>query len=201
MVAPHIVIDSVELGHATDLQRVRADAVDPRAHLDQDHRELLDVRLARRVADDGAAGHEHRAEQRILGRGDRCLVQQHVGAGELRRLKAEAGAVVGQLRAESLQRQPMRIRPAAADDIAAGRTERDLLEALLGRGVRVDVGMQLAGPRAEGLLDRVLVGDVQPQPARTVRGPFRVEVGRVYVGTLVAKLAGHLKADARARLR
>ena len=46
------VIAAVQLGGAVDGQHVGADALDAGAHLHEHPREVLDVRLARRVADD-----------------------------------------------------------------------------------------------------------------------------------------------------
>jgi len=144
VVAPHLVVDAAQLGHAADLEGVRPDAVDTRTHLHEHHRELLDVRLARGVPDDGAARDEHRAEQRVLGRGDRRLVQQDVRAGELLCLEPEAPAVVRERRTEFLEREPVRVRPPAADDVPAGWPEGHLLEPREHRAGEQERGPHLA---------------------------------------------------------
>src|SRR2546430_306965 len=77
VVAPDHVIDAAQAVDALHLKRVRPDPVHARAHLHEDHRELLDVRLARGVPDDRPAGREDGTEERVLGRRDRRLVEEH----------------------------------------------------------------------------------------------------------------------------
>ena len=60
---------------ALDVEDVRADALDPRAERDEEAAEILDVRLARGMADDRLALREHGRHDRVLGRHHRRLVE------------------------------------------------------------------------------------------------------------------------------
>ena len=72
------VVGAAELLLAVDDQQVRADALDARAHLHQQAREVLHVRLGGGVVDHRRAGRERRGHQRVLGRHDRGLVHEEV---------------------------------------------------------------------------------------------------------------------------
>ena len=60
----------------------RADALDPRAHLDEAIGEIGDFWLARGALDQGLAAGEHRRHQRIMGGADRDLGELDLVAGE-----------------------------------------------------------------------------------------------------------------------
>ena len=106
---------------AVDGHHVRADPVDLGAHLDEHAREVLHVRLGGGVADDGVAGRQRGGHQRVLGRHHGRLVHQEVARREAARRGQQDVAAVLDARAERLERVEVRIEPAAADHVAAGR--------------------------------------------------------------------------------
>ena len=65
-----------------DREHVRADAAHVRPHLDEHPREVLDVGLARGVADDRRPRRERGRHERVLGGHDRRLVHEHVAGAQ-----------------------------------------------------------------------------------------------------------------------
>ena len=106
---------------AVDREQVRSDPLDIGAHLDQHPRQVLDVRLAGRVADDRGAGNQRRCHERVLGRHHGGLVQEHITrvqpVGGVEQDVAPGGDL-GTHRAEGVQ---MRVQPPTTDDVASGR--------------------------------------------------------------------------------
>ena len=64
------------------IEHVGADAADVGAHLDQHPREVLDVGLARGVADDRRPGRQRGGHQRVLGRHHRRLVHEDLAGAQ-----------------------------------------------------------------------------------------------------------------------
>ena len=79
---------AVETLDALDAQHVRADPVDPRAERDEEAAEVLDVRLARGVADDRLPAREHGGHHRVLRAPSRTPRR---GTGACRRARPCAG--------------------------------------------------------------------------------------------------------------
>jgi putative nucleotidyltransferase with HDIG domain len=105
---------------SVDAQDVRRDAVDPRAERDEEPAEILDVRLAGRVADHRLARRQGRGHDGVLGGHDARLVQEDVRpAKSVRPHLVEAVQV--DLRAELGERVDVRVEAAPADHVAAGR--------------------------------------------------------------------------------
>src|SRR5882672_2456098 len=140
---------SRERRSALDRECVAADAVDGGAERNEKPREVLDVRLRRRVAQHRGAGRPHGSHQRVLGPRDARLVEKDVGAGELPlELVGVADSDGG---AEPFERQEVRIDAPAADDVAARRRQRDASEARQHRPGKQDRGADLlAQGRIEG---------------------------------------------------
>ncbi len=104
---------------------VGADALDARAHGDQEMREILYMRLGGAVAQDGEALCRNGGAQRIFGTGDRGLVEENVGALQSRGLEV-VGAIHLDVGAELLQRQKMCIHAAATDHVSTRRRQCNL---------------------------------------------------------------------------
>ena len=113
---------------ALDVEHVRADALDLRSERDEKAAEILDVRLARGVADHGLALGERCRHDRVLGSHDRGLVQVDALAAKTGRLHL-VRAVQLDLDAELLKGVDVRIEPAAPDHVAAGGRHRHPPEA------------------------------------------------------------------------
>ena len=98
-------------------------ALDLRAHRDQAHGEIGDLRLARGILDHRRALGEHRRHQRILGRADRDDREGDRAAGEAARRRDRLHIAGGELdlRAERLQRLQMQVDRPVADRAAAGQ--------------------------------------------------------------------------------
>ncbi len=146
------------------------------AQRDQEMREVLDVRLGRGIAQVGDAVGRDRGDQRVLGGGDAGLVEEHVGAAELR--AAELQTVGGDDgRAELLEGQEMGVEAPPADDVAARRRQRDLAAAgqkrtrEQDRGADADAQLRIEIGGANGLgVDREPVA-----PAPLGRGADRAD--------------------------
>src|SRR5882672_10398876 len=168
VVRPHRAAGGPEWQSAFDRERVRADALDARAQVRQEAGEVLDVRLAGGVPQGGGAAGGHRRHQRVLGRRDAGFVEENVGPGKGLRLELVGGAD-GDLRAEPLEGEEMRVHAPPADHVAARRRETHSAEARQHRAGQEDRradagaqgGVELArlGPRG---IDLHRVG---PQPA------------------------------------
>src|SRR5437867_2525553 len=95
VIAEQRVISPVKTLDPIDNECVRPDAADLPAHGNQCLRELLYVRLARRVVESCPPLRYGRCEQGVLGRGHRRLVEDHIRAAEAsRRHREAAGAHV-----------------------------------------------------------------------------------------------------------
>ena len=82
------VVGAAELLLPVHDHHVRADPLDARAHLQQQAREVLHVRLGRGVVDHRRARRERRGHQRVLGRHHRRLVHEEVARRAARRRRA-----------------------------------------------------------------------------------------------------------------
>src|SRR5438132_3785085 len=80
VVRDHSVRGAAQLGHPLDLQHIGADPVDPRPHLAEEHRQVDDVRLARRVVDGGDAVGGGGGHHQVLGPGHGRHVEVDGGA-------------------------------------------------------------------------------------------------------------------------
>ena len=76
---------------ALDAQDVRLDPLDLRAERDEEAAEILDVRLARRVADHRLALREHRGHDDVLGRHHARLVEEDGLAAQAVRASSRSG--------------------------------------------------------------------------------------------------------------
>src|SRR3989441_659232 len=110
-----------------DRQRVGTDPVDRGAEAREEPGQVLDVRLARGVADHGRASGGDRGHQGVLGGGHARLIEEDVRSGELARLEL-VGRADRDLRTQALQREKMRVHSTAADHIAAGWGQADAPE-------------------------------------------------------------------------
>ena len=108
--------------------RVGADALDLGAERDQEMREILHVRFGGGIAQIGGTVGGDRRDQRVFGGGDTRLVEEDVGALELRgtKLQPVRGGDGG---AQLLEGQKMRVQTPPADHVAAGRRQRHLTAA------------------------------------------------------------------------
>ena len=124
---------------------VGADALDAGAERDQEMREVLHMRFGGDVAQISGAMRRHRGDQRVFGGRHAGLVEEDVGAPEL--AGPEFQPVGGGDRgAELFEGQKMRVEPAPADDVAAGRRQHHLAAAGQQRSRQQDRG---ADPRAQ----------------------------------------------------
>ena len=138
------------------------------AHRHQAAGQVLDVRLAGRVAQHRPALGHHGGHQRVLGAGDARLVEEDVGADEL--LGLELVAVAHRDRGtELLERQEVRVHPAPADHVSAGRRERDRAEAGEQRPGQQD---RRADPGAERRVERLGPHASRVDPDQVGAGPF-----------------------------
>ncbi len=125
---PDSVVASVQLVDAVDVEHVRADPFDLRAERDEEAAQVLDVRLAGSVSDTGLALGEDGGHDRVLRPHDRRFVEVHalalqaVGLHLVRAVERDGDT-------ELLERVDVRVEPAAADDVAAGRRDGDPSEA------------------------------------------------------------------------
>ncbi|MGY4432401.1 hypothetical protein ACVWWO_004878 [Bradyrhizobium sp. F1.13.1] len=151
-----------------------ADALDLSAERDQEVGEVLHMRLGRGVAQIGGAFGGDGRDQRVLGRGHAGLVQEHVGAGQLRSAEFEPVGR-GDLGSQLLECEDMRVEPAAADDVAAGRRqhhfaaagEQGAREQDRGADADAQVRIEIGGADALGVNMKRIAG-----------GPFRGSADR-----------------------
>ncbi len=156
---------------AVHVHHVGADPLDRRAHAGQQPREVLHVRLRRRVADDGRAGRERRRHQRVLRAHHGRLVHEEVARLQAAVGRAQADvARVLDVRAERAERVEVRIEPAAADHVAAGRRQQRLAEAGEQRPGDQERG---ADPLGQGGVDVGLASPRRPAGRRCCRRAAR----------------------------
>ena len=148
---------------AFDAEDVRADALDPRAEGVEEAAEVLDVRLAGRMADDRVALGEDGGHDRVLGAHHRGLVEVHPLADEAVRAQV-VGAVDLHLDAELGEGVDVGVEPPAPDHVAARRRHDGAAEARQERAgeqerranLAAEVGVEL-GLRDPGAVDAHLV--------------------------------------------
>ena len=118
----------VRLVDSLDAQDVRLDPFDLRAERDEEAAEILDVRLAGRVPEDGLALGEHRGHDDVLGRHHARLVEEDGLAAQAARAHLVA-AVDLDLDAELGEAVDVRVETAAPDHVTAGRGHAHAAEA------------------------------------------------------------------------
>src|SRR5690606_32634637 len=155
VVAADSVPGAVQAFHALDLQYVRADPGDSRAHRVQQVAQVLDVRLRGGVAQASRAAGEHRGHDRVLRRRDAGLVEEDVRAHQAFALDLVPARGLD-ARAEAGEREEMRVHTPAADHVPAGWRQHHA----------ADAGEHRAGEQDGGA---------------DARGQFRRELGRVDV--------------------
>ena len=154
---------ALELRDAGDGELAGAEAGDLRAHAGEHGAEILHVRFAGGVEEDGLALGEDGGHDEILGGGDGHVVRPVAGAAEAALERHLQVAVVGDLGAEFLEDLEMRIEFADAEGAALGvGRQRDLLHALQERREEEDgrahARWELA-VEAAGVEVRVVEGD------------------------------------------
>ena len=128
---------------ALDAQDVRADALDLGAERDEEPAEILDMRLARGMADDRLALGEHGRHDRVLGPHHGCLVEVHARADEPFGPEV-VGAVDLHLDAELGERVDVGVEAPPADHVTAGRGNDGPAEACQQRTGEQERGADLA---------------------------------------------------------
>ena len=121
----------------------------PAPMLHEHAREILDVRLARGVADDGQPGRARGGQQRVLGRHHRRLVHEHVAGAQAVGATSSMSRLCSTVAPERLERVEMRVQAPPADDVAAGRRHADAPEAREQRAGEQERGADALG-RARG---------------------------------------------------
>jgi uncharacterized protein YoxC len=131
-------------------------------------REILHVRLARRVAQCCGACGETRRHERILGGRDARLIEKDIGAAKAARAE---GVLLAQLdeNTELLEGQEVRVDAPATDDVAARRRKRNGAASREQRAGEKDRGTD---PRAELRVQRARLYDFCLYQKRIARGPF-----------------------------
>ena len=161
-----------------DRQHVRADAADVGAHLHEHAREVLDVRLAGRVADHRLAGGQRGGHQDVLRRHDGRLVHEDLGGAQAADGRVDDDvALVPEARAERGEAVEVRVEAPAADHVAPGRRHRRAAEAREQRPGQQERGADRLGAAAVDLRVRVDVGGAQAdlviaQPLHRDAEPF-----------------------------
>ena len=120
------IFGAVQALDAVDDQVRRADALDLRAHRDQQVAEVDDLGLARGVEQLRFALGEHRRHHRILGRSDRHHREAEVAAGQPALGRARLHIAGGELdlRAHAFERLQVQVDRPVADRAAAGQRHR-----------------------------------------------------------------------------
>jgi hypothetical protein len=109
------------------------------------------MRLAGGVAHEGLALAHHGGHQDVLGAGDRGFVKEHLGTGSGPLHRKVVAAVEADGGAQLLQAIEMRVQPAAADHVAAGRKTACLAGAVQQRRHTQDGGAHLVAQGAADL--------------------------------------------------
>ena len=151
MVGPDRVVDRANRRRPMHDHGIGADTLDAGAQRDQEVREILHMRLGRRITHVRGAVGDDRGHQRIFGRSDTGLVEKDIRTLQARAAQLKPGGC-GDGSAELFEGQEMRIEPATADDVATGRRQ-----------------YHLAATRQQGAREQ----DRSTDP----RAKFRVEVG------------------------
>src|SRR5687767_9990046 len=88
-------------------------------------REVLNVRLTRRVAKNRLSLRRRCCDKGVLRRGYAGLIEKDVGADKARDAQAHETLLEGHLRTELLQRKEVSVETASADYVPARRRQRD----------------------------------------------------------------------------
>ena len=184
---PTVCVAAAELAGPGDRQHVRADASDVGAHLPEHAREVLDVRLARRVADDRRPRRQRGRHHRVLRRHDGRLVHE-----DLARAQPAVGrgqddvALLREPGAQGTEGVEVGIEPPAADDVASRRGHLGVAEAGEQRPGeqerRPDAGRMLAIDRRLGVdvgraeADLVVIAPVDRDPEAAQDAQHRLDV-------------------------
>src|SRR6185437_12202351 len=155
---------------------VCSDPFDRGAERHEEVREILHVRLARRVAERRRAGGEARRHERILGGGDARLIEKNVGTAKAARAQRVVRPEL-HAGAELLEREEVRVDPPATDDIPSRRRQRDGAAACEQRTSEED---RRANARAELRVERARLYDLRLDHERVARGPFGGDAERAY---------------------
>ena len=156
VVGTDLPLPAAERLDAFDAQDVRFDAFDARTERAEKAAEVLHVRLAGCVADDGLARRQRRDHDGVLRRHDAGLVEEDGLAAQRAAAHLVAAADVD-LRTELCERVDVRIEPTAADHVTAGRRRADRAEP---REQRAGEQERRPHPAAE-LLVELLLRDVR----------------------------------------
>src|SRR5947208_13439760 len=125
VIGPDLPLAASQPLDALDAEDVRLDAFDLRAERDEEPAEILDMRFAGRVADDGLSGRERRRHHGVLRRHDARLVQEDRLAAQRTAPELVPAADVD-LRAELGECVDVRIEPPPTDHVTAGRRRTDM---------------------------------------------------------------------------
>ena len=113
---------SVERGDAANDDAVGPRALDVRPHRAEEVREVDDVRLARRVENDGLARRERGGHEDVLRRRHRGLVEEDPGAAEFAS-EREGFLSRNRVRPQGAEALEMRVEAAVADGVAPRRRQ------------------------------------------------------------------------------
>ena len=195
---------SAELIDPGDVQRIRADVVDPGAQGVEKETQLLDVRFGGGIADDRLSSRQHPGQNGVLSSGHTGFIEQHSIAMQPRRRRQpeQPFAVVG-LDTVSGEAEQVRVDAPASNEVPTGRGKLRHTEAAKQRTRQQDGGTDLTaqvrieGRRADlGRLDaqRVLIDRLQGDSQAFEQRPHRscvANVGDVVQGDrLVRQKAG-----------
>src|SRR5688572_12825524 len=160
---------------AVDGDGVGADALDARAHGDEELGQILHVRFTRRVAEHRDALSGHGSGERVLGGGDARLIEEDVGATKAlgaqdeRVVEREAGP-------ELLQREAVGIAASATDAVAPWRRQLDLAAP---RGQRAGGEDRRADLPAEGGVQLGRLDLLRVDRERVAGGPLGARTDRL----------------------
>ena len=121
-------------------QRRRSDALDVGAHRRQHRAQVGDLRLARRVVDDGRALGVHGRGEDVLGGADARELERDVGAVQAIGGRLDVAVLHLERRAHRLETLHVHVDRPAAEVVAARQRQRDLAAATEQRTEHVDRG-------------------------------------------------------------
>jgi len=159
---------AVQRLRSVNRERVRADPFDRGAERDEEMREILHVRLARRVAQGRSACSETRRHECILGGRDARLIEKDVGAAKAARTERVLLSELDE-DTELLEGQEVRVDPPAPDDVATGRRKSDRAASREQRPGEKDRGTD---PGAEFRVQRARLYDLRLDRKRIARRPL-----------------------------
>src|SRR6266571_305184 len=120
VIGADLPLPAAERLDALDAEHVRLNALDLRTQQLEETAEILDVRLTGGVADHGLAGRERGRHDSVLGRHDARFVEEDVLAVQRAAAQLVAAADLD-LRAQLGEGVDVRVEPAPADHVPAGR--------------------------------------------------------------------------------